>query len=120
MKGRFSCLLVASVVAATLTLPLRAGLAQGMQPSKESVLQSMGIGGMSAQPSKERIYQLMGTGVGIQAAGVCSLCFTCGAEWPNFTGAIPTREGAAPVERGPGCSGDLAPQNDLVPFLCCR
>jgi thermitase len=52
--------------------------------------------------------------------GACSLCFTCGGEWPNFTGAIPTREGAAPVERGPGCSGDLAPQNDLAPFLCCR
>jgi subtilisin family serine protease len=54
------------------------------------------------------------------AGAACSLCYTCGGEWSTFSGAIPTRENAMPWERGESCSGELAPANDIWPYLCCR
>jgi hypothetical protein len=58
------------------------------------------------------------------AASACSLCWTCGGAWPEFSGWIPVQPGAAPeqqpMERGEFCAGDLAPNpNDTFPYLCC-
>lgn len=50
----------------------------------------------------------------------CSLCYTCGGDWPNFGGAIPTRKNAKPYERGNSCIGDLIPRSDTGPYLCCK
>lgn len=49
----------------------------------------------------------------------CSLCYTCGGDWPAFSGVIPTRQGKKPYERGSACSGSLSPTNDDAPYLCC-
>ncbi len=54
----------------------------------------------------------------------CSLCYTCGGNWPIFSGQIGNDgtgglNGPA-IERGPGCSGPLILSNDVAPYLCCR
>jgi hypothetical protein len=49
----------------------------------------------------------------------CSLCFTCGGVWNNFSGSF-TPVGNNPTERGSSCSGSLATRSDSRPFLCCR
>ena len=54
------------------------------------------------------------------AVSACSLCFTCGGDWPNFGGVIPTRKNAMPYERGSFCTGDLIPRSDTGPYLCCQ
>ena len=54
------------------------------------------------------------------AVSACSLCYTCGGDWPKFGGAIPTRKNAKPYERGNSCTGDLIPRSDNGPYLCCR
>lgn len=50
----------------------------------------------------------------------CSLCYTCGGNWPIFAGTIPTRNNAKPYERGDSCAGDLLPRSDTAPYLCCN
>jgi len=56
-----------------------------------------------------------------QTAVACNTCFTCGGDWPIFAGAThAVNTGAATFERGPACTGGLAPSNDTNPFLCCR
>jgi hypothetical protein len=53
------------------------------------------------------------------APGAASLCFTCGGDWPVFSGWIPTPSAAD--ERQGGCSGGFTTAlNDHVPFLCSR
>jgi subtilisin family serine protease len=54
----------------------------------------------------------------ISAVG-CTLCYSCGGQWPVFGGAIPTRQGANPYERGEQCSGEPIPRADTLPYLCC-
>ncbi len=54
------------------------------------------------------------------SASACSLCDTCGGDWPIFSGVIPTRSGAGALERGTSCSGTLAATSDTGPYLCCR
>ena len=54
----------------------------------------------------------------------CSLCYTCGGNWPIFSGQI-GNDGSGglngpAIERGPGCSGDLVQSNDVAPYLCCQ
>ena len=51
-----------------------------------------------------------------QTAVACSLCFTCGGDWPVFAGS--TTRGSV-TERGGSCSGVLHSATDN-PFLCCR
>jgi hypothetical protein len=90
------------------------------QPAKEQVMRSA-TGEATAQPSKERV--VLGSMPGIMPApgdSACSLCYTCGGSWPVFGGAIPTRIGAQPWERGAACAGNLAPAADAAPYLCCR
>lgn len=55
-----------------------------------------------------------------ETVSACSLCYTCGGDWPNFGGAIPTRKNAKPYERGNSCTGDLMPRSDTGPYLCCK
>ncbi len=53
----------------------------------------------------------------------CSLCYTCGGHWPNYSGTIgkiiPTPS-SAPIERGEACSGSLSYVDDTNPYLCCQ
>jgi hypothetical protein len=49
----------------------------------------------------------------------CTICFTCGGEWPRFQGSIRS-VGDFPTERGGGCGGGLIGRNDTSPFLCCK
>jgi hypothetical protein len=51
-----------------------------------------------------------------QTAVACSLCFTCGGDWPVFAGA--TASGTV-TERGASCGNPLVTRTDN-PFLCCR
>ena len=96
---------------------------QEMQPQKEMVSTPMTP---AVQPMKPEAIARVGGGAGVQPAvpapGVtaCSLCYTCGGNWPSFSGVIPTRPGAQPYERGPTCSGGLNPAQDENPYLCCR
>ncbi len=53
-----------------------------------------------------------------EAPSACSLCYTCGGNWPVLSG-VPFTEGGA-VERGSRCYGSLRVTNDNEPRLCCR
>jgi hypothetical protein len=54
-----------------------------------------------------------------QIAASCSICYTCGGDWPVYSGTLPTASAA--VERDASCSGDFSTnRNDTIPFLCCR
>jgi hypothetical protein len=59
-----------------------------------------------------------------QAAVSCNYCFTCGGDWPTFSGSQQQQSQAIainrPTERGSGCSGALIQRSDSRPFLCCR
>lgn len=99
-------------------------LAQVEQPSKEAALQAT-MAGAGGQPSKEEAFQAVGEVDPLMTAAApglsaCSLCSSCGGDWPTFSGVIPTRFGARPYERGPDCAGSLAPRSDTTPYLCCR
>lgn len=48
-----------------------------------------------------------------------SLCFTCGGNWPYFSGSF-TNTGTGPTERSSGCTSILAVRTDSRPFLCSR
>lgn len=93
------------------------------QPSKAEVLSAI-QGTMPVQPSKEEaltaVEAQLPTAASAQAASSCSLCLTCGGDWPMFSGAIPTRKGAQPFERGSSCAVDLTPRSDTLPYLCCK
>ncbi len=93
------------------------------QPSKAEVLSAI-QGTMPVQPSKEEaltaVEARLPAAVSAQAASSCSLCLTCGGDWPMFSGAIPTRKGARPFERGSSCVGDLTSRSDTLPYLCCN
>ncbi len=94
-----------------------------IQPSKTKALSAI-QGTMPVQPSKEEaltaVEAQLPTAASAQAASSCSLCLTCGGDWPMFSGAIPTRNGAKPFERGSSCAGDLTPRSDTLPYLCCK
>jgi len=49
----------------------------------------------------------------------CTICFTCGGEWPRFQGSIRSVNDL-PVERGGACSAGLTARFDFSPFLCCK
>jgi hypothetical protein len=90
------------------------------QPSKAEALAASG-GGLT-QPAKAEALAAASGDVpspAAAAASACSLCETCGGDWPVFSGAIPTRTGARPYERGPSCSGDPVSSVDSIPYLCC-
>lgn len=93
------------------------------QPSKAEAMAAAQVTG-SVQPSKdEALAAMQGESTAApfsQSASACSLCVTCGGEWPVFSGAIPTRAGAKPFERDNSCVGDLIPRADTLPYLCCK
>jgi hypothetical protein len=58
-----------------------------------------------------------------ETAVACTICNTCGGDWPIWEGAISadiTRN--LTYERGGGCAGAIGsgPHNDANPYLCCR
>ena len=65
--------------------------------------------------------ELLGPVVNLQTAVACSTCYTCGGDWPIWSGAThAVNTGSLTYERGGGCSGALAAANDSNPYLCCR
>src|SRR5215831_7145821 len=50
---------------------------------------------------------------------LCSMCFTCGGNYPIFSGAIPLPAGSMPIERQGGCDDPLVASPDTFPYLCC-
>jgi len=54
-----------------------------------------------------------------QTAVACNWCFTCGGDWPVFSGQI-VSVGNFPSERGGSCSGSNTGRSDSSPWLCCR
>lgn len=57
------------------------------------------------------------------AVSACSLCYTCGGHWPNYSGTIGKITPAssyAPKERGSSCSGSLQYKSDTNPYICCQ
>jgi Subtilase family len=101
MKRTMSWLL-ALVFALTLML--------GVQPSRA----------MAAEVHLAQVQQPPKEATAAADGSACSLCNTCGGNWPIFSGVIPTRQGGRPYERGSECSGDLIPRNDTTPYLCCN
>lgn len=49
----------------------------------------------------------------------CSLCFSCGGNYPIFSGAFVTA-GVGTKERGRSCSGKVSSTLDFRPHLCCQ
>jgi len=116
---KLSTILVAAALGVQALLP---GAHAAEQPSKLEALASSRAAG-SAQPSKQEALAAAERGMAHAAAlavSACTLCYTCGADWPAFGGAIPTRTGGHPYERGDACSGDLTPRADTLPYLCCK
>lgn len=57
--------------------------------------------------------------VNAQAPASSAICYTCGNDWPVYTGAIPTASAA--YEYGPSCSGTISTTlNDHIPYHCAR
>ena len=60
----------------------------------------------------------------VPGLSACSLCWTCGGNWPIFGGQIGNDNtgglNGPATERGPGCSEPLALSSDVAPYLCCQ
>lgn len=54
-----------------------------------------------------------------QAPASCSLCFSCGGDWPVLNGKIPNQDGQV-TERGSACANPLTARTDTIPYLCCN
>ena len=98
-------------------------LAQVRQPSKGKALAAAKAMG-TVQPAKEEALAAVEAETSAAAPAAvgssCTLCYSCGGNWPMFSGAIPTSFGASPYERGSSCSGALMPRSDTLPYLCCK
>jgi hypothetical protein len=117
--------LFAVALAAVLMLNAGPAKAQSMAPQ-------VAPGGADAVSNKPlpRVAPLVATG-NAQTAVSCSLCFTCGGDWPVFAGTQSWSSASNPAcERGSGCGnfttslcaspGFSTQMNDKNPFLCCR
>jgi hypothetical protein len=75
--------------------------------------------GKSAPTAQELAFATAALTVNQQVAASCSICYTCGGDWPIYAGTLPTARAA--TERDSSCSGGLTTnRNDTIPFLCCR
>ncbi|MEK0083981.1 hypothetical protein [Benzoatithermus flavus] len=103
-------LTLASAVLLAFTLPPTMSDAAGNGPNTPKV---------NGKPIREAATRATNN----QTAVACSICFTCGGDWPVFAGSIRS-VGDFPTERGAACDGTLpsSPQgrSDGSPFLCCR
>jgi hypothetical protein len=85
--------------------------ALGLALAVPGVASAQSVGGKSTASATHAINN--------QTAVGCNFCFTCGGDWPVFSGSIRS-QGDHPTERGSGCSGSLTSRSDSAPFLCCR
>lgn len=75
--------------------------------------------GKSAPTTQELARATAALTVNQQVAASCSICYTCGGDWPIYAGTLPTTRAAN--ERDSSCSGGFTTtRNDLIPYLCCR
>ena len=72
-----------------------------------------------APPGSNKPITVTPQAINNQTAVGCNICFTCGGDWPVFSGSIRS-QGDLPTERGSACSGVLTSRSDSSPFLCCR
>jgi hypothetical protein len=57
--------------------------------------------------------------INFQAPSSASICYTCGGDWPIYSGTIPTPSDAS--ERGSGCANPISTSlHDRTPYLCTR
>jgi hypothetical protein len=107
--------LLAVVFAAGIALSAGPAKAQGLGPPEVKlggVDESATMGGKPAPVIRPDV-------INAQTAVACNVCFTCGGDWPVFSGETPTNFAAD--ERGGSCSGGFGTSlNDHFPFLCCR
>lgn len=76
------------------------------------------VAGMGGAAAAEKPKPAAATAQFPTAATACQLCFTCGGDWPIFSGAWNVSNGAT-TERTSGCQGALISRTDFSPFLCC-
>jgi hypothetical protein len=72
---------------------------------------------MPASPPASR-RSLTSASANMQVPAEASICYTCGGDWPIYSGTLPTASGAA--ERGSACAGSIASSTDTIPYLCSR
>lgn len=69
-------------------------------------------------------FQNLITGAPLNPSAPSSICYTCGGNWPNFGGTIPTASAA--TERNGSCAGFPSgaefstERNDTIPYLCTK
>jgi hypothetical protein len=85
--------------------------ALGLALTLPGVASAQSVGGKSTAAATHAINN--------QTAVRCNFCFTCGGDWPVFSGSVRS-VGDFPTERSSSCSGALQGRSDSAPFLCCR
>ncbi len=103
MKRTLACLVLGFV--------LSIAIAAQAQTPHEQAIQAAGKGSAPAPRAPNEP-------VNVETAVACTICFTCGGDWPLFEGSLPTAAGA--TERAGACFGPPGPSTDTSPFLCCR
>jgi len=107
--------LFALILATAITVNAGSAKAQGLAPSVAAGGVDNGLPG--GKPVPHLVTPLT---VNLQTAAACSICYTCGGDWPIFQGAVLTPSGGAAYERGGACSGNVGYATDRSPYLCCR
>lgn len=96
--------MIGMVASLSLGFALHAATAQKSQPQTLSI------------PGKGEVAAKVGAdGFGIPTAVIC---YTCGGDWPVFSGALSISGGV--TELGSGCSGDFQFTDDTYPYLCVK
>lgn len=54
-----------------------------------------------------------------RAPSACTVCRTCGRDWPKAAGGIRPKSDDV-LERGNECQGALQVRKDGAPLICCR
>jgi len=78
------------------------------------------VGGEAAKPlMPEPSHMSITQFANVQVPAETSICYTCGGDWPVYSGTLPTASAAA--ERGGACGGSFGySMNDHSPYLCSR
>ncbi len=74
---------------------------------------------VSDQPTTQAVSEKEIPDGSVNGSQLCSLCFTCGGNYPVFSGGFRSM-GDNPTERGGACEDPLQGRTDSFPFLCCN
>jgi hypothetical protein len=92
-------------------LPLAAGRSLWVQVSTATGRAVGGRQAFTAASSSD-------VGAATAQKGASTYCFTCGGEWPAFSGFFANDVINGVGERGSACVGRVEPTSDTLPFLC--